>query len=105
MFSGTRNMFHRSGGQRGFSLVELGASILLIAAIAVLSLPTYQDFAPHEDVVNDAGFDPAPGTLQGTRDSDVSVSIQTMKSDQPVSAGLSPGKEGDDKNKDKSRIE
>lgn len=55
--------------------------------------------------MNDAGFDPAPGTLQGTRDSDVSVSIQTMKSDQPVSAGLSPGKEGDDKNKDKSRIE
>lgn len=32
---------------RGFSLVELLVSVLLIAAIAVLSLPTFHDFAPH----------------------------------------------------------
>lgn len=32
----------------GFSVFELLATILLIAAIAVLSLPTYNDFTPHE---------------------------------------------------------
>ncbi|MDX1554570.1 MAG: hypothetical protein R3212_00945 [Xanthomonadales bacterium] len=32
-------------------MVELLASVVLIASIAVLALPTYQDFAPHSDGV------------------------------------------------------
>ena len=36
---------------QGYSLVELVVSVLLIAAIAVLSLPTYQDFSPHGEEV------------------------------------------------------
>lgn len=37
--------------QRGYSLVELAVSVLLIAAIAVLSFPTYQDFSPHGEAI------------------------------------------------------
>ena len=48
MFSGSFR--HPAKGQRsgsGFSQIELIGSILLIAAIAVLSFPTFQDFKPH----------------------------------------------------------
>lgn len=72
MWSGTfssakRIHLNRIGGHVGYSLVELLASIILIASIAVLALPTYQDFAPHADVAEGkvsqaAHVEQVPGT-------------------------------------------
>lgn len=44
----------QAGNQRGYSLIELVASLVLLAAIAALSLPTYQDFSPHADAAGQA---------------------------------------------------
>lgn len=40
-------------GCRGYYLTELILSALLIAATAVLAFPTYQDFQPHIDLVDE----------------------------------------------------
>ena len=64
MFAKREAISSHSGGQRGYSLIEIIASLLLIAAIAVLSLPTYQDFSPHPDAAgvqaHPAAVDPEP---------------------------------------------
>ncbi len=59
MFSATARKYHsekrlQAGNQRGYSLIELVASLVLLAAIAALSLPTYQDFSPHTDAAGQA---------------------------------------------------
>lgn len=55
MWSGTissakRLQLNRIRGHIAYSLVELLASAVLVVSIAVLALPTYQDFAPHSEV-------------------------------------------------------
>ena len=67
----SRGPFTGPRRQCGYSLIELVASLVLLACIAVLSFPTFQDFSPHEDAAgarvtpqsadgeNNAG--PAPG--------------------------------------------
>ena len=59
MYSRSLSKGPRPGIRSGFSLLELVASLLLIAAIAVLSFPTYQDFTPHEATLNDRPKAPA----------------------------------------------
>ncbi len=52
MRSGGRELGNkRIGGHVGYSLLELLASAVLLVSIAVLALPTYKDFAPHDDRV------------------------------------------------------
>lgn len=58
MFSENNSGSTRPGGQWGYSLLELAASLVLLAAIAVLSLPTYQGFSPHTDTPGDRKHQP-----------------------------------------------
>ena len=67
----SRGPFARLRRQCGYSLIELMASLVLLACIAVLSFPTFQDFSPHEDAAGarvtpqsaggEISGDPAPG--------------------------------------------
>lgn len=72
-----RVRFHCS---QGYSLVELAATIVMIAGIAVLSLPTYQDFGPHEEF---AGVGPVQ-QRQELPDSDPETATFDPSISQPV---------------------
>jgi len=80
MFSTTLSQGSRSGIRSGFSLLELLASLLLIAAIAVLSFPTYQGFTPHEATLNDRPKAPADKAREAADPLPAGSKIQ----DQPV---------------------
>ena len=66
---------------RGYSLIELLASLLLIAAIAVLSLPTYKDFSPHADSAGGESPDQLSAELA---DAGAKIPVHS-NTDQPVS--------------------
>ncbi len=65
---------------QGYSLVELVVSVLLIAAIAVLSLPTYQDFSPHGEAIPEQAGPPLELFSQPAPD----APERTTNPDQPV---------------------
>lgn len=80
------------GGQLGYSLLELVASILLIAAIAVLSLPTYQDFTPHSELSDERSRE---SSLRGEKTAS-SPPAKGEFQDQPVDRPVSKKENGEE---------
>jgi prepilin-type N-terminal cleavage/methylation domain-containing protein len=99
MFSRTLSKGPRPGIRSGFSLLELLASLLLIAAIAVLSFPTYQDFTPHEATLNDRPKAPADKAREAADPLPAGSKVQDQPEPQPVSnmedRDKPPSKEGE----------
>lgn len=80
MFSETFPASTRPGGQRGYSLLELAASLVLLAAIAVLSLPTYENFSPQTDARGEGIHQPSSSAEQAAGQ----TASDQSHTDQPV---------------------
>lgn len=92
MFSRLLCKCRRPGGHAGYSLLELLVSILLIAGIAVLSLPTFQEFSPHGEFT----ADPTEGQVERPAEARGPLSRNSVSKDQPVDRPVSKNDVGEE---------